>query len=74
MSDKRVRKEAVARDTKKWQMCPKTAEATLKASDPGEGKVAGTLWIDFMVTTWRVGAWKIPSRRCTVVIGFWVQM
>lgn len=46
MSDRRVRKEAVARCMKKWQTCPKTAEVTLKASDPGEGRVAGTLWID----------------------------
>lgn len=46
MSDKKVRKEAVASYMKKWQTCPKTTEVTLKASDPGEGKVAGTLWID----------------------------
>lgn len=46
MSDKRVRKEAVASYMKKWQTCSKTAEVTLKASDPGEGKVAGTLWRD----------------------------
>lgn len=70
MSDRRVRKEAVARYMKKWQTCPKTAEVTLKASDPGEGRVAGTLWIDLHGNSMKGGC--LEDSLKTLYSGDWV--